>query len=87
MALVKNIMTHDLCVSSDRMQGKGKTTYIIKPGQVLDIPLSPGLKRLVNDGLVRLVKGGEILDIPGGLRHKLPEPKPPLRSLDEEWLA
>ena len=88
MAQVKNISQYDVCIITDSMRdARMKVTHTIKPGQTMNIPLSPGLKRLVEEGHVQLIKGGEILDIPGGLRHKLPEPLPPLRSVDDDWSA
>lgn len=88
MAQVKNVTNSPVSIVTDSLRNsRVKVTRTILPGQVMDIPLSPGLKRLVEEGYVQLVKGGEILDIPGGLRHKLPEPLPPLRSVDDDWSA
>jgi hypothetical protein len=88
MVQVKNIVNHEVTIVSDSIRDKRmKVTWTIKPGCVADIPLCYGLKRYVDEGLLLLVKGGQIESIPGGLVHRKARPLPPLRSLDEPWLV
>lgn len=88
MVQVKNITTHDVSIITDSIRdARMKVQHIIKPGQTVNVPLCHGLKRLVEEGYISLIKGGEILDIPGGLVHRKAGPLPPLRSVDDEWSA
>lgn len=87
MPRVKNISGQIVMILDERKRGQPITHITIQPGCFAQIPLGHQLKHLVREGYLSLADGGEIVDIPGGMRHKKALPPPPLRSVDDPWMS